>query len=111
MTLASNQLVKQVDLPVFEWTRPLPAAGTAGLSATCMSDNAIFQETSGRYIYSLLSATAFWRYDTITDTYEQLSSPALTVLTASSMKFAGALGYYGRAISAGSNTIFMNQNS
>jgi hypothetical protein len=106
MALSSNQLVKQVDLPVFEWTRPLPVVGTAGLSATCTADNAIFQETSGRYIYSLLSATAFWRYDTITDTYEQLSSPGLTVLTASSMKFAGALGYYGRVISAGSNTMF-----
>lgn len=108
MALTSNQLVKQVDLPVFEWTRPHPITlgASAGLSATCMADNAIFQETSGRYIYALFNATNFWRYDTIADTYEQLSSPGLTVLTASSMKFAGALGYYGRAINAGANTIF-----
>lgn len=105
MALTTNRLTKQVDLPTFEHLRPLPVAATAGLSSTCFPDNALFQETSGRYIYALLNATNFWRYDTVTDTYEQLSSPGLTVLTATSARFAGAQGYYGRAISAGSNTM------
>lgn len=109
MTLTSNKLTKQVDLPVFEWTRPLggPAAltATAGLSATCFADSSIFNETSGRYIYTLLNATAFWRYDTVTDSYEQLASPGITPLTATSMRFAGALGYWGKVISSTSNTI------
>lgn len=109
MTLTANRLTKQVDLPVFEWTRPLggPAAltATAGLSATCTADSAIFNENSGRYIYTLLNATGFWRYDTVTDSYEQLASPGITTLTATSMRFAGAQGYWGKVISATSDTI------
>lgn len=106
MALTANKLTKQVDLPVWEWTRPLPVAATAGASATCFPDNANFNETSGKFIYALLSGTNFWRYDTIADSYEQLSSPAIAVGTATSLRFAGAQGYYGRAISASSNTLF-----
>ena len=110
MALTANKLTKQVDLPVWEWTRPLggPAAltATAGLSGTCFPDQALFQETTGRYIYTLLNQTNFWRYDTVTDSYEQLSSPPYTLLTATSLRFAGAQGYWGRVISGGSNTIF-----
>lgn len=105
MALTSNQLIKQVDLPVWEWTRPLPVAPTAGLSAICNADNRDFNDISGRYIYLLLNATNFWRYDTIADSYLQLASPGLTPLTATSMQFAGAQGYYGRVISATSTTI------
>jgi len=105
MTLTSNKLQKQVDLPVWEWTRPLPVAATAGLSCVCNADNTDFNEVSGRYIYLLLNATNFWRYDTIADSYQQLASPGLTALTASSMQFAGAQGYFGRVISATSTTI------
>ena len=109
MALTANRLTKQVDLPTFEWTRPLagPAAliANTGLSGTCVADNSVFNETSGRYIYTLLNATNFWRYDTITDSYEQLSSPGLTVLTATSLRFAGAQGYWGRAISSTSTTM------
>lgn len=105
MTLISNKLAKQVDLPVWEWTRPTPVASTAGLSCSCIADNSDFNETSGRYIYTLLNATNFWRYDTVSDTYLQLASPGITPLTASSMRFSGALGYYGKVISAGASTI------
>ena len=105
MALTANKLTKQVDLPVWEWTRPLPVAATAGLSAVCNADNTDFNDVSGRYIYMLLSATNFWRYDTIADSYQQLASPGITPLTASSMQFAGAQGYFGRVISATSNTI------
>ena len=105
MTLSSNKLTKQVDLPVWEWTRPLPVAATAGLSSSCVADTTNFNEISGRYIYMLLNATNFWRYDTITDTYLQLASPGITPASASNMRFAGAQGYYGRAISGGSSTI------
>jgi len=105
MGLTANKLTKQVDLPVWEWTRPLPIAPTAGLSCVCNADNTDFNEISGRYIYMLLNATNFWRYDTVSDTYLQLASPGITPLTASSMQFAGAQGYFGRVVSATSNTI------
>jgi len=105
MALTSNKLMKQVDLPVWEWTRPLPIAATAGLSCVCNADNVDFNEVSGRYIYMLLNATNFWRYDTVADSYLQLASPGITPATASSMQFAGAQGYYGRVISSTATTI------
>lgn len=105
MALVSNQLVKQVDLPVWEWTRPLPVTATAGLSCSCNADNVDFNEISSRYIYLLLNATNFWRYDTVADSYQQLAAPGITPLTASSMQFAGAQGYYGRVVSGTSTTI------
>ena len=104
MALTSNTLVKQVDLPVWEFLRPLPATPTSGLSATCIADTALFNEYSGRYQYVLINATNFWRYDTYSDTYLQMTSPPNAPLTASSMRFAGAQGYYNRVISATSTT-------
>ena len=106
MPLSANQLRKQVDLPTWEWLRFSPVVPTTGLSCSCVADNSLFNENSGRYIYYLLNATNFWRYDTIADTYEQLASPPNAPLTASSMRFAGAQGYYNRVVSATSTTIF-----
>ena len=105
MALTSNQLVKQVDLPVWEWLRPAPTATTAGLAGTSIADNQQFSAITGRYIFKLINATNFWRYDTISDTYQQMASPGITPLTASSLRVAGAAGYCGRAISATSTTI------
>ena len=64
-----NNLKKQVDLPVWEWTRFSPVAPTAGNSFSCTADNPLLNESIGRYIYYMLNTTNFWRYDTITDTY------------------------------------------
>jgi hypothetical protein len=105
MPITANQLTKQVDLPVWEWTRPLPVVATAGLSAMCNADNTDFNEISGRYVYLLLNATNFWRYDTVADSYQQLASPGITPLTATYMQFAGAQGYYGRVISSTATTL------
>lgn len=105
MALSSNQLRQQVDLPVWEWLRPAPVVASTGLSCSAISDNQQFSALSGRYIYKLINGTNFWRYDTISDTYEQLASPGITPLTASSMRLSGAYGYTGRAISATSTTI------
>jgi hypothetical protein len=105
MALTANQLKKQVDLPTWEWLRFSPVAPSAGLSCSCAADNSQFNENNGRYIYYLLNATNFWRYDTIADAYEQLASPpALPINTGSSMRFAGAQGYFNRVISATSTS-------
>jgi hypothetical protein len=105
MALTANQLRKQVDLPTWEWMRFAPASATSGLNCSCTPDNSLFNEISGRYIYYLINATNFWRYDTIADTYLQLASPPNAPLTASSMRYAGANGYYNRVIAATSTTI------
>lgn len=100
----TNSLKKQVDLPVWEWTRFAPAASSA-ISCSCSADNSLHHEQNGRYIYYLIAASGFWRYDTVTDTYVQLTSPAVAPATWSSMKFSGAYGQDGLAIAATSNTI------
>ena len=105
MALSSNQLRKQVDLPVWEWLRPAPVAATAGVSCSCAADNSNFNQTSGRFIYYLINATNFWRYDTIADSWEQMATPVVAPATATSMRFSGAMGYYNRVISATSTTI------
>lgn len=105
MALISNTLQRQVDLPVWEWLRSLPVAATAGLSATCVADCTNFHPTSGRYQYALLNATNFWRYDTVSDTYQQLASPPNPPVTASSIRFTGAQGYANNVISGTSTTI------
>jgi hypothetical protein len=100
----NNTLRTQVDLPVWEWLRFAPAVSSA-TSTACSADNSLYHPNHGRYIYYLIGTNSFWRYDTITDTYLQLANPPYTPTTASSMRFAGAVGYYGRVISATSNTI------
>lgn len=104
-----NSLKKAVDLPVWEWTRFSPvapaAASTTNASCSCTADNNIINETNGRYIYYLLGAGQFWRYDTISDSYMQLASPPNAPRDAATMRFAGALGYVNKVLSATSNTI------
>jgi hypothetical protein len=94
-----------VDLPTWEWTRFAPAVSSA-ISSTCAADNGNFNPAEhGRYIYYLISATQFVRYDTWTDMYQSLQSPAIAPLTFSSMKLAGALGPEGVVIAATSTTL------
>ena len=103
--LTSNTLTRQVDLPTWEWTRFAPAVSTA-ISSTCAADNGNFlQEEHGRYIYYLISSTQFFRYDTWTDMYQQLSSPPITPITFTSMKYVSTGGIEEKVISAGSNTL------
>ncbi len=102
--LTSNTLTRQVDLPTWEWTRFAPAVSSA-LSSTCTSENANFyQEEHGRYIYYYISLTQFFRYDTWTDMYQQLSSPTLGS-TFTSMKYNSSLGIEDKVLGTSSNTI------
>jgi hypothetical protein len=103
--LTANTLTQQVDLPTWEWTRFAPAVSSA-LSSSCSADNGNFLAAEhGRYIYYLISATQFVRYDTWTDMYQQLQSPPFTTATMTAMKFAGAIGPEDRVISATSTTL------
>ena len=103
--LNKNTLIQAVDLPTWEWTRFAPAVSSA-ISSSCAADNGNFLASEhGRYIYYLISATQFVRYDTWTDMYQQLQSPPIAPLTFSAMKFAGALGPEGKVIGATSTTL------
>lgn len=103
--LTNNTLTRQVDLPTWEWTRFAPS-GSSAISSTCMADNSDFnQDEHGRYIYYLITATVFMRYDTWSDMYQQLSSPPIAPVTFSSMKLSGALGPEGIVLAATSNSL------
>lgn len=104
MSLTNNQLRVQVDNPIWEWCRIAPVVSSA-LSCSCTSDNSNFNAQFGRYIYYLISATSFWRYDTWADTYLQLTSPPTATATWASMRFSGNYGFEGRVLSAGASTI------
>jgi len=103
--LIANTLARQVDTPVWEWTRFAPAVSSA-VSSTCSADNGNFLPGEhGRYIYYMISATQFVRYDTWTDMFQQLQSPPFVLANFSSMKFSGALGPEDRVIAATSTTL------
>lgn len=92
----TSQLKKQVDLPVFEWLRFLPTA-TSATSAMCYGDN-----LSERYIY-YLSGTTFYRYDTVSDSYQLLASPPTPALTAVTLRYTSYGGYRGNILGSTTN--------
>ena len=94
----SNKLQKIVDRPVWEWCRFNPIGNTAAGSALCTADDG-----SGRYMY-YLQASAFYRYDTWTDSWQLLAPPLVTGGTVSTaLKYSLYGGWRGRVLAA-SNT-------
>ncbi len=102
MALTNNNVV-QVDLPAWEHLRQYNVVSSA-LSSTTSADNSNYYVDSGRYIYYLISATVFVKYDTWSDTYVGLTAPPVTPLLVSPMKYSGAYGFEGRVLSAGAST-------
>lgn len=95
----TNLLKPQVDLPVFEWMRFAPEATIAGSCTTISED--------GRYIYFLLPkiGMTFYRYDTVTDSWQELLPPTTNVTTGvGSIQYTNN-GNRGPVLSATSNTI------
>lgn len=100
-------LKKQVDLPVWEWTRFAPASTTA-LSTLTSPD--VVQDN--RYLYYLVGGTGFYRYDTITDTWQTLNYPTYSSginapLTVLSTRHSSYGGYRGRILSGTTTTLLM----
>lgn len=98
----TNNLKPQVDLPTWEWCRFAPAATTA---VSCLTT----PKVPGRYMYYQVSGTQY-RYDTYSDSWQQLASCANTTPTImATSQYSSAVGYYGRAIGSGggNNTIEM----
>lgn len=92
----TSQLKPIVDLPVFEWARFAPV-NTASSSAYTRDE---------RYIYYIYQ-TAFWRYDTYNDSWQQLATPVLGIGNLTDLTYCNTQGYYSRAIGSGggNNTI------
>lgn len=94
----TNRLQKIVDVPVFEWMRFAPVA-TAATSALCATD-----DLASRYIY-YINASAFWRYDLYSDSWQLLAPPNIAPVTGVALKYSKFSGYRGQAIAGGSSTI------
>jgi hypothetical protein len=94
----TNLLKTKVDQPVYEWCRFAPFAASA-LTAFVNDENG-----SDRYIYAI-SGTAFWRYDTISDSWQELSSAPVAGVVVSAMHYDPAAGAIGEVISAGASTL------
>jgi len=99
-----NSLRNQIDQPVWEWQRYAPAVSAAGSSAGA-SVNSTIHASFGRYVYYLIGSTSFYEYDTVSDTYLQLSSPPIAILTWSSLRFCGSQSLEGNALAGSSTTI------
>jgi hypothetical protein len=99
MTVTSK-LKKQVDLPVWEWLRFSPVTGVVTSTMTT-SDG-----MGDRFLYVLHSSTNFWRYDTWSDSWQQLANPAVAIATVDSLRYSTYNGYRGRVISNTDSTHF-----
>jgi hypothetical protein len=87
----TNNLVKQVDLPVWEWMRFAPVAtGTL----TCLTTA---RDGSDRYLYYYAS-NILYRYDTWGDSWQQLSTNS-TPVGALNVKHVKNQGFRGQVIS------------
>ena len=104
---ATINLKKQVDIPVWEWMRFAPNATVAVSCLTCADI-----PSDSRYLYYMVGSTGFYRYDTISDTYQLLNYPTYSSginapLTSVSMKYSSHGGYRGRVISGTTTTLLI----
>jgi hypothetical protein len=76
----TNLLKTQVDQPVFEWLRFAPVA-TVGTSALTSQN-----DQSGRYFW-YVNAQALWRYDTYSDSWQELAPPNTASTTSTTAKW------------------------
>lgn len=102
--LTSNKFIPQLHIPSWGWARQTPVVSAAG-AASCAAKNSLYHVNHGRFIYYLFNSTNFWKYDTVTDGWAQLSSPTTAPATWSSMVFRSDSGVSGRVIAATSSTI------
>lgn len=97
----TSKLKRGVDLPVWEWLRPLQVAtGNTGPSTFATGG-----KPYGRYIYHFPHTTSIpYRYDTWTEGWTALTPPPQSQATVASSRYNDYHGYMGRAISAGSGS-------
>jgi hypothetical protein len=93
----TNNLLSQVDLPVWEWLRFNPFGNTTAL--TCLTTD---PDLSGKFLYYQVGSTLY-RYDTRADSWQLLSTgwSQGTVVTAVTARYVKNRGYRGRVLSTG----------
>lgn len=80
----TNNNKKMIDRPMWEQLAYAPAASAIG---TCQAND------GSRFIYTLFSATSFWRYDTWADSWQQLANPPSgTCGAGTTIRYTGCMG-------------------
>ena len=95
----TNLNKKQVDLPNWQGLMFLPVTSAAGLTL-CTADDG-----STEYIYYYGGATSFYRYSTIADGWQLLSSPQIAPVTSTALKYSMYGGYRSIVLSSTGNTV------
>ena len=62
-----------VDLPIWQQLQFLPVSSILGMSMCNYKKG--YSAVHSRYVYYLASATSFWRYDTVANSWQQLANP------------------------------------
>ena len=99
MALTIN-LKEQVDLPVFEWLRVQPGGNTTNL--TCLTTA---RDGSSRYLFYFGPSNILYRYDTVGDSWQQLSTGPATPVNLLNAKLVKNQGYRGQVLGASSSTL------
>ena len=94
----TNLLKNQIDQPVYEWCRFAPFTASALAAFTSNPKG------TDRYIYAI-AGTGFWRYDTISDSWQELGGPQIAGTVVSAMSYDPDGGVIAEPISSTSNTI------
>ena len=92
----TNNLLPQVDLPVWEWMRFAPGTTSALTALTTSRDG------SSKYLYYIFG-TQLYRYDTRTDGWQVLSSGG-SITTLLATQYVSNQGYRGNILSVPSST-------
>lgn len=96
----TNNIKKQVDLPVWEWVRFVPNTNNVPTSAMTAADDG-----SSRYIYHMYNAQ-LWRYDTVSDMWHYLTPCPITPSTVLALKYSKHAGNRARVLGTnGTNKI------
>jgi len=94
----ANTLVNTLDLPFWELLNQAPAtSGATGVLSTA-------EDGLDRFIY-YAAGSAFYRYDTYKDTWQQLATLPIAASSVSAMKHTKRRGFHGRVLSATSSTV------
>ena len=91
----TSKLKRGVDLPMWEWLRPLPIAAGGNTPCTFATGGKPY----GRYIYYLPTTTNVpFRYDTYTDGWTTITTPPQSQTTVTSTRYNDYHGFTGRMI-------------
>jgi hypothetical protein len=99
----TSKLKRGVDLPIWEWARPLPVI--TGTTVQGPSTIATGGKPEGRYLYYISHATnGSFRYDTYTDGWTTITTTPYAQTSIASSRYNDYHGYSARMLSATSNT-------